>query len=364
MNMVEARSHEEEDVVKARVEALVQLGRVMGHIGRGEAWPGHASGLSGPEYMELDRHVREAGIANGWATEENVRYAFSAWAQALGAEEVGRWVSAYPDLQRAHGRSMRVGVILAGNVPLVGLHDVLCVWLSGHTAHIKCSSQEPALIPALMNVLGRFEPDTADRVAFMSGKLGDVDAIIATGSDNTLRYFEYYFGHLPRLVRGSRVSVAVLDGSETEAELQALGEDVFRYFGLGCRNVTKLYVPQDFDLDRIFGAFFQWKDIILHNKYANNYEYARALWLLDGVHFLENGFLLLREERSLPSAVATLHYERYADRSAVDAELERRAGEVQCVVGHHAVPFGQAQHPGPGDYADGVDTLRFLLELR
>jgi len=190
-----------------------------------------------------------------------------------------------------------------------------------------------------------------------------VDAVIATGSDNTARYFEHYFGHLPRIVRKSRVSVAVLDGSETPEELAALGEDVFRYFGLGCRNVAKVYLPRDFDLDRLFGAFFPWKDIVHHHKYANNYTYTRAVWMLDRVPFVENGFLLLREAEALPSAVSTLHWERYDDRASLEADLAACATSIQCVVGHGHVPFGRAQYPALWDYADGVDTMRFLLGL-
>jgi hypothetical protein len=246
---------------------------------------------------------------------------------------------------------------------LVGLHDVLCVWLSGHVARVKCSSQDPALIPALVQVLDRFLPGTAERVLFSTGKLGEVDAVIATGSNNTARYFEHYFGHLPRIVRKSRVSIALLDGTETEAELFALGEDVFRYFGMGCRNVAKVYLPQDMRLDRFFQAMYPWQEIINHNKYGNNYDYTRALWLLDGVQFLENGFLLVKEDTALASPMATVFYERYTDVNAVNAKLVALESDIQCIVGHGHIPFGQAQQPGLAEYADGVDTLRFLLDL-
>lgn len=344
-----------------RMAALEQVGRVMAALGAARPWPGHASGLAEVEYNDLDRAVREARIANGWATEENVRHAFSAWAKALQAESLATWLSAYPALEQPRAVVKTVGLILAGNVPLVGLHDVLCVWLSGHRARVKCSSQEPALIPALLKVLDTFLPGTMEQVVFTSEKLGAVDAVIATGSNNTARYFHHYFGQLPRIVRKSRVSVAVLDGSETEEELAALAEDVFRYYGLGCRNVSKVYVPQDFDLDRIFGAFFPWKDIVHHNKYGNNYDYTRALWMLDGVPFLENGFVLFREDKALPSPAATLHYERYSDIAKVEAELIAQADGIQCLVGRGKVPFGTTQFPALWEYADGVDTLEFLL---
>lgn len=348
----------------AREAALAQLGLVMGHLGRGEAWPGHSCGLNEAEYDALDTTIRRAHQRNGWFTEANVRHAFSAWSFALDPERLRRWIMNYPHLAQERDPQRTVGLVLAGNIPLVGLHDVLCVWLSGHRARVKCSSQDPELVPALINVLERFGPGTAQEVVFTTGKLGEVEAVIATGSNNTSRYFEHYFGHLPRIVRKSRVSVAVLDGTETEAELGALGEDVFRYFGLGCRNVAKLYLPQDFELDRVFKGLFSWQDVLHHNKYANNYTYTRALWMLDRVPFLENGFVLLKEDAALASPVGALHYERYSDQAGLRKHLSEQAGSIQCIVGHGSVPFGKAQMPEIGEYADGVDTIRFLLELK
>ena len=344
--------------------ALGQLGVVMTAIGRSEAWPGHSIGLSEGEYTELDAVVRGARVQNGWFTEENVRHAFAAWGAALRPGAIERWTAAYPELGSERTAPRTIGLILAGNIPLDGLHDVLCTWLSGHAARVKCSSDDPALIPALVTTLDRFAPGTSERIHFTTGKLGEVEAVIATGSNNTSRYFEHYFGHLPRVVRKSRVSVAVLDGSETETDLAALGEDVFRYFGLGCRNVSKVYLPQDFDLDRLFKAFFPWKDIVHHNKYGNNYDYTRALWMLDRVPFLENGFLLVKEDTALASPMATMFYERYTDSAKVHALLREQAASIQCVVGSGGMPFGLAQFPELSDYADGVDTLSFLLDLK
>ena len=345
-----------------RIGALAQLGAVMALIGRGDAWPGHASGLSEEEYQQLDGTVQRAHLLNGWFTEENVRHAFASWGNLLNTEAISAWLSPYPELATA--REVRtVGLVLAGNIPLVGLHDVLSVWLSGHSARVKCSSQDPALIPALFGVLEKFMPGVAERIVFLEGKLGAVDAVIATGSNNTARYFEHYFGHLPRIVRKSRVSVAVLDGTETPEELAALGEDIFRYFGLGCRNVAKLFLPESFDLDRFFTGIYPWNAIVHHNKYGNNYDYTRALWLLDGVKFLENGFALVKEDTALASPVAAVYYERYSDRAAVEALLHKQAESIQCVVGHGHLPFGSTQQPGLADHADGVDTMRFLVGL-
>ena len=346
-----------------RAAALVQLGEVMKALGSGVAWPGHAVGLGEAEYRALDAAIARAHVQNGWATEENVRHAFGAWGRILDRSHLLAWTQAYPGLAMQPPSPRTVGLVLAGNIPLVGLHDVLCVWLSGHKARVKCSSQETELVPLLMEVLDHFHPGTLEQVQFTSGKLGEVDAVIATGSNNTARYFEHYFGHLPRIVRKSRVSVAVLDGTETEEELGGLAEDVFRYFGLGCRNVSKVLVLKDFDLDRLFKAFFPWKEIVQHKKYGNNYDYTRALWMLDRIDFLENGFLLLRNETQLASPVATLHYERYDDLVSVERMLFEQEASIQCIVGHGHVPFGHAQAPGLADYADGKDTLAFLLGL-
>ncbi|MBK8227920.1 MAG: acyl-CoA reductase [Flavobacteriales bacterium] len=346
-----------------RRSALEQLGAVMHALGAGSAWPGHSIGLSEIEFGTLDSLIRRAQQHSGWATEENVRFALGAWAQSLAGASLAEWLARYPELQSSEVRPRTIGLILAGNVPLVGLHDVITVFLSGHRARIKCSSQEPELIPALLGVLDHFLPGTSERLITLTGKLGEVDALIATGSDNTARYFDHYFRHVPRIVRKSRVSIAVLDGTETDGQLAALGEDVFRYFGLGCRNVSKLLVPRSFDLDRIFRAFYPWSAIVHHNKYGNNYDYTRALWLLDRVPFLENGFLLMKEDAALASPVAALFYQRYDRKEEALAYIEANQQKIQCVVARDGIAFGEAQHPALSDYADGVDTLRFLLGL-
>ncbi len=347
---------------KTRIAGLAQLGRIMSALGSGNAWPGHESGLTQAEFDQLDIAIRKASQFNGWATEENVRHAFKAWGNALDPIKIDQWLDRYSELG-SPGTERKVGLVLAGNVPLVGLHDVICVWLSGHLARVKTSSQEPELIPALVQVLDNLVPGTSDRILFSEGRLGDVDAVIATGSNNTARYFEHYFGHLPHIVRKSRVSVAVLDGTETQEEINALGEDVFRYFGLGCRNVSKLLLPQEFHLDRIFEGLFNYSAIIQHNKYANNYDYTRAIWMLDQIPFLENGFMLLKEDAALASPVSAIFYERYSDQDDLQEKLIRDQGSVQCIVGHGFVPFGKAQQPMLSDYADGVDTLKFLIGL-
>ena len=348
--------------LEARKNAFVQLGRALALFGSKAAWPGHSSGLTEREYAAFDTAILRAKAFNGWFTEENVRHAATGLSHLLREDAMEAWLRHYPELGDVR-KPRVVGIIMAGNIPFVGFHDLLCVLLAGHNGVVKLSSEDAGLTHALLALLSCIAPEQAAHVEVANGKLGHVDAMIATGSDNTARYFEHYFANVPRIVRKSRTSVAVLDGTETDGELAALGEDVFRYFGLGCRNVGKVFIPVAFDLDRLFGALFPWKEIIDHHKYANNYDYNKAVWLLDRAPIIENGFLLMKEDPALNSPVASLYYERYAERSVVEARLMEEEERLQCVVGHGHVAFGSGQFPGPGDYADNVDTLEFLLGL-
>ncbi|MBK9759058.1 MAG: acyl-CoA reductase [Flavobacteriales bacterium] len=349
-----------------RISAFVQLGKLFGLFGAKAPWPGHSCGLNEGEFAKFDSAVESAKHRNAWFIEENVRHALIELSGMLEPNALRSWLSSY-DLQPAKagipGHQRTVGLITAGNIPFVGFHDLLCVLLSGHRVRIKISSDDAGLTEAAINVIRLIAPDLGKRITVADRKLGEVDAVIATGSTNTARHFEHYFGQLPRIIRKNRTSVALLDGTESEEELLALGEDLFRYFGLGCRNVSKLYLPRDFDLDRIFKAIFPWKEIGNHHKWANNYEYHKAIWLMDRVPLIENGFVLFREDSSLHSPLGSIYYERFDDRATVETELATHAEQLQCIVGHGHLPFGSAQCPGPQDYADGVDTMKFLLGL-
>ena len=317
--------------------------------------------------------LRMAEAQNRWFTPDFMRQAMEANGEMLQAPVLEKWVSSYPGIDQP--RSLKkVGLVLAGNLPMVGWHDVLSVLIAGHHAVVKCSSEDKVLIPAAIRVLKETVGAEFDgRLAFVQGTLQDVDAVIATGSANTNRYFEYYFRDLPKILRSQRTSVAVLDGSETHSELKALGSDVFRYYGLGCRSVTKLMLPRGFDLDRLFGAWVDWGFVAQNNKYANNYDYHKAVWLLNQEQLLENGFLLMKEDERWMSPVGTLFYEWYDDLESVSSKLKESAGQLQCVSTHlpaseltenlPCVSLGQTQNPAPWDYADGVDTLNFLLAL-
>lgn len=346
-----------------RISAFVQLGELFTALSVSSDHridqPAHLTA----KLPELDAVIQREYTFNGWFTETNVRQALGALGSELNRENLEPWVGRYqlPDRQDAQ---RRVGLILAGNIPMVGFHDVLCTVLSGHHALVKLSRDDNRLLPMFLGVLLETHPELKEFISFTPGQLPKPDALIATGSNNTARHFEYYFKSVPRIIRKNRTSVAVLDGTESTEELEALGHDVFDYFGLGCRNVTKVLLPTDFDLDRLFGAFFKFKEIGNHNKYANNYDYHKALWLLNRESLLENGFLIVKEDPALVSPVGSLFIERYSDASHPKNYIENHRDEIQCVVGHGFTPFGNAQCPKLNDYADGVDTLAFLSSLK
>ena len=302
---------------------------------------------------------------NSWFTRANVIFAFKSWSEALSENNVQQWLSQYQLPQTTSPK--KILIIMAGNLPLVGFHDLLCVLVAGHKAIVKLSSDDRVLLPYLITQIRTFAPEWAEAVAFTDDKVTEYDAVIATGSDNTARYFEYYFGKKPHIIRKNRHSVAVLTGEETPEELQDLGKDIFLYYGLGCRSVSKLFVPQGYDFDLLFQAIYPYKDIIEEQKYANNYDYNKAVYLMSLYKLLENGFLLLKEDEHYGSPIATLFYEYYTNKEALKKKLATDREKIQCVVGHNfidgEIPFGQTQTPKLWDYADGVNTLTFLLNL-
>ena len=237
---------------------------------------------------------------------------------------------------------------------------LLCVLMSGHTALAKTSADDSVLITFVIELLKKIEPGFAERIRIVEGKMEGMDAVIATGSNNTSRYFEHYFGKYPHIIRKNRTSVAVITGQESKEELEALGSDIFTYFGLGCRSVSKLYLPEDFKLDTLFEALYAHKHVIDNNKYGNNYDYNRAIWLMEREKFLENGFFMLKESTDIASPVAACYYERYTDANEVLDKLSANREQIQCIVSQNDVPFGQAQNPQLWDYADGVDTMAWL----
>ncbi|SFA90942.1 Acyl-CoA reductase (LuxC) [Flavobacterium swingsii] len=301
---------------------------------------------------------------NGWYTEENVYFSINSWAKALTEENLEKWLSNYsfPEVE-----PKTVGLILAGNIPLVGFHDFLSVLISGHKVLIKTSSNDQHLLPFLAKYIIAVNPEFKNYITFVEGKLENFDAVIATGSDNTARYFEYYFKDKPSIIRKNRNSVAVLDGSESKEQMISLGEDIFRYFGLGCRNVSKLFIPKNYNFDLFFNGVFPYQDVIKYEKYANNYDYNKAVFLMSNFNLLDNEFLIIKEDSSYSSPISSVFYEFYDDINDIKNRLQTDKDKIQCIVSNNlvenSIAFGATQKPNLWDYADNVDTIDFLINL-
>ena len=269
------------------------------------------------------------------------------------------WLSRY-DIPESQENPLTVGLIMAGNIPLVGFHDFICVFLSGHQAHIKASSKDDVLIRHIVEWMQARAPELQESIRFRD-MLQGCDAYIATGSDNSARYFEHYFAKYPHIIRRNRTSVAILDGSETPEELSALADDIHQYFGLGCRNVTQLLVPEGYDFVPLLEALKRYDDFLEHAKYKHNFDYNLTIQIMNNQYYMTNGSVVLVQNPSPFSPIGQLNYQFYSNKDSLSAMIQ--PDQVQCIVGHGHTPFGQAQCPGPGDYADGVDTMQFLTEL-
>jgi hypothetical protein len=253
---------------------------------------------------------------------------------------------------------------MAGNIPLAGFHDFLSVLITGNNLIAKTSSKDYEIITYISDILCSINPSFRNRIEFTEGVLSNFDLVIATGSDNSSRYFDYYFGKFPNIIRKNRNSVAILEGDETDDELKALGTDIFSYFGLGCRNVSKIYIPKGYDLSSLPDHWKNFSDVISHPKYANNYDFNKAVYIVNKEAFYDSGILLLKEDSKISSPVSVLFYEYYESQYAVKQQTELLKEKIQCVVGQHNIPFGQAQWPHLWDYADGIDTIEFLLKKK
>ena len=315
-------------------------------------------------FEEFEQLIQLSQSHNGWYTPEQVYFSIQSWAKALTKENLDQWTSSY-DFTIAESKT--IALILAGNIPLVGFHDFISVLISGHNVLVKTSSNDQHLLPFLAKYLITLEPQLAQKITFVEGKLENFDAVIATGSNNTARYFEYYFKDKPSIIRKNRNSVAVLNGQETKEQLIALGEDIFRYFGLGCRNVSKLFVPKGYSFDAFFEAIFEYQEVIHYEKYANNYDYNKAVFLMSNYKLLDNGFLTLKEDSSHASPISSVFYEYYDSLTEIEKRLESEAETIQCIVSNNlvqnSIPFGQTQRPQLWDYADHVDTISFSLTI-
>jgi hypothetical protein len=340
--------------LKERIESFSELGKILRDS---------LEGVRTSYSFELEKLVNNQQYKNPWFTPENVSMAIKTIADELTHENFAKWTSNYPSLDSAE-YGLNVGVIMAGNIPLAGFHDFLSVLISGNNLIAKTSSKDPELIVHISDVLCNINPGFRKRITFTEGLLKGFDAAIATGSDNSSRYFDYYFGKYPNIIRKNRNSVAILNGSETEEELSLLGSDVFSYFGLGCRNVSKIYLPVNYDITKMTLNWNDYSTIINHNKYANNYDYNKAIFLVNKDDFIDTGYVLLKESKSISSPVAVICFEYYKASESVYQEIEKNRGKIQCIVSKKEIPFGMAQRPHLWDYADGKDTVDFLLKKK
>jgi hypothetical protein len=339
--------------LEQRIEAFVKLGyklKEFTHIFYDDTNSGFQKILS------------EAFNHNPWFTKENQVMALHEIAEMLDEKKIKQWIS-ISNLEPPLSKK-QVGVIMAGNIPAVGFHDFLCVLISGNILKAKCSTDDKILLAWISKLLIEINPRFQSQINFIE-RIEGVDAVIATGSNNSSRYFEYYFSRYPHVIRKNRNAVAVISGNETEEELTNLGKDIFSYFGLGCRNVSKMYIPKEYNLEMFFRSMESYSLIMQHNKYMNNFDYHHAIYLLNNIKFLTNNFLIVKEDKGIATPVSVLNYEYYNDLQSLKTELKNQTEKIQCIVSNNpeienAVPFGKAQQPELWDYADGVDTLKFL----
>lgn len=303
---------------------------------------------------------------NAWFTEDNIRLSLENISKVyLNTHFLEQFVSKHQPNENKLPK--KVGMVLAGNIPVVGFHDLLCVVLSGNIALIKLSSSDSVLMKFIINKLFELNPDFRNYIQ-IADRLNDADALIATGSDNTAKHFEYYFAKKPHIIRKNRSSIAILRGDETKTDLGNLGNDIFQYFGLGCRNVSKLYVPKGYIFDKFYEAIEYWNTICLHHKYNNNYDYNKSIYLVNRVIHLDNGFLLLKEDEALVSPISVCFWETYNNEEHLKTLIENKRDKIQCIVSkggyfENSYSFGEAQMPKLDDFADGVNTMEFLKNI-
>lgn len=330
--------------LQKRIELLVKLGDYMQN--------------NSHEWVLAKQH---ANRANPWFVPEFIEMASdNITLSFLQQNKLENWVKQY-DVPEENPNPKTVGVVMAGNIPMVGFHDMLCIFITGHRQSIKLSSKDNILIKHLVSVMDKWNPEVGQYISF-SENLKGCDAYIATGSNNSGRYFDYYFGKYPNIIRRNRTSVAIIDGTETPEELEGLADDIQTYFGLGCRNVTKLYVPEGYNFKELLQVLNKYEYYQDFHKYKHNYDYQLALLMMGNKFYMTNGTILLSENASLFTAISQVNYEYYDNKKELESLHENK--DIQCVIGHTAIPFGEAQRPSLTDYADGVDTMRFAVELR
>jgi hypothetical protein len=344
--------------LKKRIDAFVKLGLFLSEQFATDS-------LCNTEMSDL---FYKAESKNAWFTPESITKAFKGIAHILQQDDIEKWIQSYPFLLQ-NRQSKRVAVIMAGNIPMVGFHDAMTVLIAGNTIVAKLSSKDEVLLPWIFKQLCRIEPEFESYIRIESSILKDFDAVIATGSNNSSRYFDFYFKKYPSIIRKNRVSIAILTGEETTTDYEKLADDIFSYFGLGCRNVSKLFIPEDFDIVNVIAHFDSYSKVNAHNKYLNNYDYNKSIYLLNQDKHLDNGYALFKEDENIFSPIAVVFYEKYKEIRNLDGWLERNKANIQCVVSNskiiksNTILFGESQMPSIWDYADNVDTMSFLETL-
>lgn len=350
--------------LEQRINAFVKLGEFLSQFSNKEIQKKENIELNDMFFDGFKHQLKLAEEHNGWFTPENIHFAIKGWSDSLTKSNLNTWLKPYA-INVSNPKL--VAIIMAGNIPLVGFHDFLSVLISGHHVLVKQSSNDKHLLPFLAKYLEYIEPGFKGKISFTEDKITGFDAVIATGSNNTARYFEYYFKNKPSIIRNNRNSVAVLNGQETEEDLKNLSEDIFRYYGLGCRNVSKLFVPENYNFEAFFNAMYHWHPIIEKAKYANNYDYNKAVYLMSEFDMLENGFLMIKEDKSYSSPIATVFYEYYSDINQLKEKLNAEKSQIQCIVSkgliENEIAFGNTQNPQLWDYADSIDSIEFLLAI-
>ena len=354
--------------LEQRISAFSQLGQILKNLSDGTFSAEKQSAKANKQVEALQNLIGDVYRFNGWFTEPMVRHMLKAVGESLTTENLVQWTASYLPRIENQNAPKTIGVVMAGNIPMVGFHDLLTVLLSGNRILAKLSSDDDKLTPAVAEILFEIEPDFRECVVFTDGRLEDFDAIIATGSNNTARYFDYYFGKYPNIIRKNRTGVAVLSGKETAVELNEISNDIFLYYGLGCRNVSKLFVPEGYDFSLLLDTLGARNDIAENHKYFNNYEYNKAIYLVNSTAHFDCGNLLLTEESQFTSPVSVLFYEYYSDTESLAARLSSEKENIQCVVSSMneipgAIRPGRSQQPNLWDYADSVDTMEFVLGL-
>ncbi|MFL0099622.1 acyl-CoA reductase [Tenacibaculum maritimum] len=351
-------------IIQQRISAFTKLGAFLSQFSQNKIVKKENIEFNDLFFDGFKHQIKIAQEHNSWFTKDNILFSIENWSKALNEKDLTTWVSTET---LGKNPSKKIAIIMAGNIPLVGFHDFLAVLISGHNVVVKQSSNDEHLLPFLAKYLEYVAPSLKGNILFTKDKLTNFDAVIATGSNNTARYFEYYFRDKPSIIRKNRNSCAIITGNETAEDFKNLSEDIFRYFGLGCRNVSKLFIPKGYNFDPFFKGMFHQQEIINNAKYANNYDYNKAVYLMSEFDILENGFLMIKEDQSYSSPIASIFYEYYDNIDSLKIKLYEEREKIQCVVANNfienEIPFGQTQHPKLSDYADGVNTLKFLSEL-